>query len=219
MISRCHAITTKDTQCTRKTCTDSHYCKVHNDIIKKETKFNSLFLNTIEYFKDIKYKRHSYFLTLIQKVLHKNPYFIKNGFNFKDIYEYVVQENGGFKHPNGKGKLMTVNQFYGAIRSSIEEHSPSSRQYYFKGGKRTFNEQTNNCNLFFNEHLSCKNNACDWNDSTSVRGKIWFYKPTPNEFIPSESIIQCATVNRKIGFRGSSILNRQSDIFIKRSVV
>ena len=215
MISRCHAITLKGTQCTRKTCTDRHYCTSHNKSIQEETKFNSIFLNTIQYFKNVKYPRHSYFLFLIQKALHKHPHLIKDGFNFKDIYKYVVEENGGFNHPKGKGKLYTPENFYGAIRSSIEEHSPSSRQYYWKGGIRTFNEQSNKKNLFFNEHLSERNNTCQWDDKTKVHGKVWFYKPTPKNFIPSEYIIQSASECRKIGMRGS---NRQYDTYITRSI-
>jgi hypothetical protein len=52
-----------------------------------------------------------------------------------------------------------------------------------------------------------------------VRGDLWFYKPTPEQFIPSESIIQSASENRKVGMRGSKAVNRQSDVFIKRTII
>ena len=215
-IPRCLAATHHGSQCSFKSLTNEHYCKVHINVIKKESSFRHSFLSTLQLFTNkssffdsvipVKHVRKSFYLILIEKVLLDNTRLLQKGFNFKDIYNLCVS------HPNGRGKTLTQQQFYGSIRSCIEEHSPSSRQYYFKGGKRTFNEQTNMKNLFYNEELFAKNDLCNWDDHSHVRGKVWVYKPTPRDIIPSQDTLHSASLSKKyssLSGKGASVLKTE----------
>ena len=222
-MSRCDGITNAGHQCTLKSTDGHNYCKIHLKKMHKEGLLQNITMSTLDFVSQIpvlkklkpKLTNKSYFLDLIIKSMDKNPNLVVSGFKFKDIYSCVVAVNGGYHHPNGSGKEMTKEAFFGNIRTCIEEHSPCSRQYYFKGGQRTYNDVTKRNNYFHNNLLLTNNNNCKW-CSGQVRGDVWFYRPTPDDMFPAEEIIETASKGRIVGYRGASCSDRQHNVYTKR---
>jgi len=119
----------------------------------------------------------------------------------------------GYVNPNN-GKTISSKTFSGNVRTTIEEHSSSSRQHYFKYGQ--LSEYGCAPNLFYNEQLMQRNNDCAWSPSTAVRGNGWRMIKDSRDYSrieqlrPDVSTLRIALLERKVGARGRQPLSKQS---------
>lgn len=135
---------------------------------------------------------------------------------FSEIYYHICIRLGASHEDALKGITIcpytcTKKDIRGLIRSWVEERSPHSRQYYWRGGVRWNNK---NPLLFVNDGLAEKNEACNWMPYNHVRGNGWRYDPAAaRAYIqPSEDILSAATAAyRKTGMQGKSHTASSSD--------
>jgi hypothetical protein len=136
----------------------------------------------------------------------------KRLFSFKDIYMNACLNLGSSMSDALHGrapcpkKCNTILDIKGRIRSWIEEHSPHSRQHYFRAGKRTSWKDGERPLLFVNEGLKRSNDAANWEPYRAVRGTKWEYNPTQAALstMPSEEVLAAASLlYKKKGMRGT----------------
>ena len=137
----------------------------------------------------------------------------QQGLRQRDVYYTVCKKLGASEEDalNHRapcpytGELMLKANLTGRIRSLIEEHSPHSRQFYFRGGKRTtWTEQPYRC-LFVNWGLEAKNTQNQWMPYTRARGDVWILDPkaAAQYTRPSEDVLYNAELAyRRTGMRG-----------------
>jgi len=133
-------------------------------------------------------------------------------FTFSQIYYPVCIELGATPQQAAQclapcpknGNLMNQG---GRIRSWVEEHSPHSRQHYFRAGRLVAWKPNTRPLLFVNEVLGQKNAALEWKPYGYARGHLWSYNPEAAEEVekPSQAILEAAAaLYKKKGMRGSN---------------
>jgi hypothetical protein len=147
-------------------------------------------------------------------------------FNFKDLYPLVCKNLGATEEQINKGiapcpytgELKDCAKLKGLIRSWVEERSPHSRQYYFRGGKRAvWTAKNPRPLLFVNEKLGAVNAANEWMPYTTARGDFWEFNPDrANSVIqPTDEMLDiAAAAYKKKGMRGKCYTNCTADVTV-----
>ena len=148
---------------------------------------------------------------IIKAVRHAQAINGGAGASFKNIYKFVCRDLGATEEQAIVGNAPCpytgiLKDQKGRIRSWIEEHSPHSRQYYFRAGRRTNWRGDRSRLLFTNVLLGEKNNAGGWQPYRAVRGNGWCLDPIAAQswVQPSEDVLMIAeSMYKKKGMQGS----------------
>jgi hypothetical protein len=159
------------------------------------------------------YKVDRFLKAILETFVELDPE--QQGLRPKDTYYSVCKKLGASEEDalNNQvvcpytGVLLSKANLQGRIRSLIEEHSPHSRQFYFRAGKRTtWTDEPNRC-LFVNWDLEAKNTQINWMPYETVRGGRWVLDPkaAAKYTRPSEEVIQSAvSMYKRVGMRGTN---------------
>ena len=146
---------------------------------------------------------------------------------FKDIYYTVCKNLEASDADASKGIAPCPytgqkKDIKGLIRSWVEERSPHSRQYYWRGGKRVIWTEEQRPLLFVNWGLAKANAEKKWMPYNHVRGNGWILDPmAAKKWVqPSDEILRLATAAyRKTGMQGSPRTPSAPTVIIRRRVV
>jgi hypothetical protein len=165
-------------------------------------------------------KTDRYFAPIIKAVRRVQAINGGHGASFKDIYKFVCLDLGATQEQAILGKAPCpykggLKDQKGLIRSWIEEHSPHSRQFYFRAGRRTNWRGDKKRLLFTNSLLGEMNNAVGWQPYRAVRGNGWCFDPlaAQNWVQPSEDVLMIAeALYKKKGMQGISRTPLKQDV-------